>query len=153
MFLAAMPPHERLRQARRAAGYVGPTEAARRFHWKPDTYKKHEAGSRNLTPTVAERYARAFRCTPAWLLYGDGDEPALQSQLPAQLNLQLAARAVALARRFLAPLEAVAELEDPVSAAIYALLMRLDQGHPIVDDEPTTATIEALVREIAAKKR
>jgi transcriptional regulator with XRE-family HTH domain len=59
---------ERLKEARRLAGFDKATEAARRFGWNPHTYKAHENGARGLRPDAAERYARRFRVAPAWLL-------------------------------------------------------------------------------------
>ncbi len=61
-------PCERLKEARRRAGLAGPAAAAKKFGWNPNTYKAHESGERGLRQMVAERYARGFRVSPAWLL-------------------------------------------------------------------------------------
>jgi phage repressor protein C with HTH and peptisase S24 domain len=65
-------PFERLQAAREKAGFDNATDAARAFGWNENTYRSHENGERGLRPVVAERYAKAFRTTTAWLLTGDG---------------------------------------------------------------------------------
>ena len=58
------------------AGFESAAQAAERFHWKTTTYAGHENGSRGVKPDMAEEYARAFKVTPEWLLYGSGEAPA-----------------------------------------------------------------------------
>lgn len=60
----------RLRQAREAAGFSSASEAAARFEWKGPTYLGHENGSRGYDDEMALIYARAFKVTPEWLLFG-----------------------------------------------------------------------------------
>lgn len=70
------PEAERLRQARVAAGYASAAEAARSMGVKEPTYSGHENGSRGITADVAIDYARRFRVTPEWILFGrDHAEP------------------------------------------------------------------------------
>jgi len=64
-------PFERLQRARAKAGYSQATDAARAFGWNENTYRSHENGERGLKPAVAEKYARAFRVSAAWLLTGE----------------------------------------------------------------------------------
>lgn len=66
-------PCDRLEKARRNAGFEQAVEAARAFGWQESTYVSHENGTRGIRPEVAERYARAFRVRPEWLLYGRHD--------------------------------------------------------------------------------
>lgn len=66
-------PNERLQIARRKAGYADATDAARAFGWNENTYRSHENGMRGLKTDVAERYAKAFRVSSAWLLTGEGN--------------------------------------------------------------------------------
>lgn len=70
MLLGMSEPFERLRQARAKAGYRGPTDAAEAFGWNDVTYTSHENGARGIRPAIAERYAKAFRVLPEWILYG-----------------------------------------------------------------------------------
>jgi phage repressor protein C with HTH and peptisase S24 domain len=61
---------ERLVEARRNAGFPSASEAAQQFGWTVSTYLGHENGSRGITASKAEVYARAFKVSPEWLLYG-----------------------------------------------------------------------------------
>lgn len=65
-----MEPKDRLREARLKAGFHNATDAARAYNLGVSTYISHENGARGLKPDVAERYAKAFRTSPEWLLYG-----------------------------------------------------------------------------------
>lgn len=75
-------PYERLKEARRCAGLVGPAEAAKKFGWNPNTYKSHENGERGLRQPAAERYAKRLRVSPAWLLglTEDGGPPTGEAE-------------------------------------------------------------------------
>lgn len=68
-----MEKFERLKSARESAGYVDAATAARRFGWSEPTYRGHENGTRNFPNATAERYARAFRVAPEWLILGKGE--------------------------------------------------------------------------------
>lgn len=59
---------ERLRQARAKAGYRSAQEAAETFGWGVADYRHHENGTRGFSKDAAEKYARAFKVKPAWLL-------------------------------------------------------------------------------------
>jgi len=67
--------NERLRAAREAAGYDTAKSAAEAMGASVATYSQHENGTRGYPATRAQRYARFFKTTPEWLLYGRGDEP------------------------------------------------------------------------------
>lgn len=74
-----MEPHERLRIAQENANFKGhgaATAAARRFHWNENTYRSHANGQRPLSKKAAARYAKAFKVSSGWLLYGEGEPPA-----------------------------------------------------------------------------
>lgn len=64
---------DRLRTARERAGFRRAADAATRFDWPKSTYYGHENGSRKIQADVAALYARAFKCSPEWLLYGRGN--------------------------------------------------------------------------------
>lgn len=68
--------HERLKAAREAAGYDTASAAAEAMGTSVSTYLQHENGTRGYPATRAQRYARFFRTTPEWLLYGKGERPA-----------------------------------------------------------------------------
>jgi phage repressor protein C with HTH and peptisase S24 domain len=65
-------PHERLQEARRAAGYADAASAARAMGLRAETYHTHENGGRGLS-RIGERYARFFQVNLEWLLTGRGD--------------------------------------------------------------------------------
>jgi phage repressor protein C with HTH and peptisase S24 domain len=62
----------RLRQARLGKGFADAKSAATFFGWNYDTYSQHERGQRGIRGPVAEKYAKAFRVSAAWLLTGEG---------------------------------------------------------------------------------
>lgn len=68
---------ERLEKARRRAGYEKMSDAVERFGWKYSTYAAHENGQNAITPRSAEKYARAFKCSAAYLLTGEGEATRL----------------------------------------------------------------------------
>lgn len=61
---------DRLKRAREGAGYVSAKLAAESMGVSVPTYIQHENGTRNFPADRAQRYARFFRTTPEWLLYG-----------------------------------------------------------------------------------
>lgn len=63
---------ERLRRARRQAGFETAADAAQEYGWAVSTYSGHENGSRCLRADVARKYAQRFRVSPEWLLFGRG---------------------------------------------------------------------------------
>lgn len=65
-----MKPSERLKQARKAAGYKNATEAAHGMGINRVTYIAHENGNRGIGPEAAQKYANAFSVSAEWLLYG-----------------------------------------------------------------------------------
>jgi len=65
---------KRLETARISRGFKTARQATDYFGWQYVTYTQHESGERGLT-RAAERYAKAFRVSPAWLLTGEGKGP------------------------------------------------------------------------------
>jgi SOS-response transcriptional repressor LexA len=61
---------ERLKQAREKSSYHSAKSAAEAMGVAVATYIQHENGTRGFPAARAERYARFFRVTPEWLLYG-----------------------------------------------------------------------------------
>lgn len=66
----------RLRSARIAAGFPSAASAAEFLGERAPTYSGHENGSRGIPPEKARKYARAFRVTPEWILFGRGGPSA-----------------------------------------------------------------------------
>jgi SOS-response transcriptional repressor LexA len=61
---------DRLRKARKDAGYETGKDAAEAMGVPVSTYLQHESGHRGFPASRAQRYGRFFRVTPEWLLYG-----------------------------------------------------------------------------------
>ncbi|MGV2975652.1 helix-turn-helix domain-containing protein [Roseibium alexandrii] len=72
--LGEMEKHERLRAARQKAGYRSAAAAADALGMSHSTYQAHENSNRNFDAEDAARYARRFKVTTDWLLYG-GEMP------------------------------------------------------------------------------
>lgn len=71
---------ERLRSARKAAGYRSARAAALENEWPESSYRAHEAGTRTIGQDDADRYAKRFRAlgvkvTGQTILYGDSAAP------------------------------------------------------------------------------
>lgn len=79
-------PAKRLQRAREAAGLPSARAAAERFGWNYDTYAQHENGTRGITRS-ADRYAKAFKVSKAWLLTGEGRGPSNDAQALEEAEL------------------------------------------------------------------
>jgi phage repressor protein C with HTH and peptisase S24 domain len=79
--------NERLRQARREAGFETAADAARAFGWKSAGYIHHENGTRGVKPDLARRYAKAFKKPVEWLLYGESPKRWTQEDPPRAVPL------------------------------------------------------------------
>jgi len=67
-----MLPKERLKMAREKAGFHTPSAAARACkNINVNTLISNENGNRDISRTMAVRYAEAFGVKPGWILYGD----------------------------------------------------------------------------------
>lgn len=81
---------ERLRRARRSAGYSSAMSAAKALGISASTYTAHENGQNNFGPEEALHYGKKFGVTAAFLLTGEAveGEPSLEDQdetaLPAR---------------------------------------------------------------------
>ncbi len=67
---------DRLRQARKAAGFETASAAAKHMGLPVSTYSAHENGQNDFSVAQAERYAIAFDVPVLWLLTGEGIGPA-----------------------------------------------------------------------------
>ena len=65
-------PNERLKKAREKAGYASARAAAEALGMKESTYMGHENGHRGFPAKQAPKYARKFKVTEEWLLFGKG---------------------------------------------------------------------------------
>lgn len=69
-------PNDRLKQARLSAGYGTAREAAAALGIAESTYTQHENGLRGFPASRAPTYARKFKVSEEWLLYGKGGDDA-----------------------------------------------------------------------------
>lgn len=93
--------NERLRAARKAAGYKSAREAWEKFEWNENTYRAHEAGPREIGKDNAVKYAAAFGVSLMWLLTGAEDVGSdvvavggLQGDKPQTRETQLLLRSI-----------------------------------------------------------
>lgn len=63
-------PADRLRAARKKAGFKTATAAAQAIGSHPATYSAHENGNREFNRQDAVHYGNKFRVQPAWLMFG-----------------------------------------------------------------------------------
>jgi len=86
MHSAEMEKHDRLKEARKAAGFSSASKAAESLNVPVPTYLGHENGSRDFDQTAAQQYARRFGVRAAWLIIGEeprkGRAPAAEDQSP-----------------------------------------------------------------------
>lgn len=68
-------PADRLKVARLRAGFQTAKEAAESLGFPVSTYIGHENGSRGYSVKRASTYARRFKVSEQWLLYGTGKAP------------------------------------------------------------------------------
>lgn len=148
---------ERLQRARANAGYQTPSDAARAFGWNEITYRAHENGGRGLKKDVAERYAKAFRISPAWLLTGEGkmergNVVAVRGRIGAGAEISPEDEQV--------PPEGLYEIEAPFPVPDDAIAFevvgdsmwpRYDPGDVIVCWKPGISPLEVLGWEAAVK--
>lgn len=72
-------PADRLKKLRMVAGYSSAAAAARSRGWNEVTYRAHERGAREINSRSAVMYAKAFRVTPEYILYG-GQATSMSTQ-------------------------------------------------------------------------
>lgn len=82
-------PNERLREARINAGYETAVDAADAMGVKRSTYIGHENGHRGFPKGRAPDYARKFKTTPEWLLFGKGDASSERAASPLLMPVRL----------------------------------------------------------------
>lgn len=73
-------PEERLRIARIRAGFDTGKAAAEAMGVPVATYLGHENGSRGISAKRAGQYAKRFKVTEQWILYGVGPAPGSEQQ-------------------------------------------------------------------------
>lgn len=86
-------PHERLRHARKAAGYKTAIAAAMAMGVNPVTYTAHENGGRSFDNAAASAYATHFHVDPGAIMFGPNEsgreEPAAKTSSPPRSGLSV----------------------------------------------------------------
>lgn len=76
---------DRLKRARKAAGFETAADAARALGIPDQTYFAHENGSRGFRSGRGKVYARRFKVPYEWLMTGDGSIDAPASRVQAEI--------------------------------------------------------------------
>ena len=64
--------NDRLKEARKKAGFRSARSAALRYGWTPSTYASHENGQTGTVPVdAAKEYADKFGVSQGWILTGE----------------------------------------------------------------------------------
>jgi hypothetical protein len=83
---------DRLKEARIGAGFETATEAAARCNVGLASYIHHENGTRGIPSDKAKTYAKAFKVSVEWLLYGTGQNeklaPDFNTGVPIRYKVQ-----------------------------------------------------------------
>lgn len=138
-----MTPHDRLRQARAAAGFRSAAAAAKALAIRPSTYLAHENGQNAFTTAQAEVYAEAFGVEVTWLMFGEtsaGPEITLGA-VTLSTSAILAALVQALHDKGALSGEETVEVYESA-----LMLLELQQAH--ADGSDTYGQIVALAREL-----
>lgn len=81
--------HVRLRYARIDAGYESASAAAKAHGWPISTLTAHENGQNDYNAQQAEVYAKAFKTTAEWLMFGKTPSPPPGSDQGPGIDAQL----------------------------------------------------------------
>lgn len=149
---------DRLRQARKRAGFETAAAALRRFpSWVGSTYRSHENGQTPVPPEDANRYAKAFRVSPGWILTGEGP---MEAQNLVKLMGRIGAGAEIGPEYEQIPEEGLEEIElrHPVGLDAIAfevegnsMMPRYDPGMLIVCSEGPRNPDDFLGKEVAVR--
>jgi transcriptional regulator with XRE-family HTH domain len=83
-------PHERLRKARKDAGFRSQESFANVFGLPVTTYRAHENGGRGITKSAAENYGKLLNVSPVWILFGEGEKGAPLTATSSDDNIKAA---------------------------------------------------------------
>lgn len=120
-------PADRLRRLRLNLGFASAADACSRFGWPVGTYRSHENGHRELSRKAAETYAKAYKTTAGFLLFGEqkahseradspGSGEAAHAELVPERLVRLPVRGEAAAGKWLEFDESDTERYPPILA-------------------------------------
>lgn len=136
---------DRLRQARIAAGFEKPVEAAERFGWNPNSYKSNENGNAPFSFKKAKEYAAAFRVRPEWLYDGQGEA---SSPAPAANVVPLAVATVGDPVNMQELRDYIALTNGAPKASLAGKLRRIERQVPVVGDVAAGVWLEVAAVEL-----
>ena len=125
--LAGMTMNERLKTARKAAGFLTAAEAARAINHGVASYTHHENGTRKFL-AEAERYARFFRVDLDWLLTGRGDMRGKRASIPVMGVVSAGSSVIPISDPAGDP--EIDQLTLPERGKIAALIVKGDSMYP-----------------------
>lgn len=81
--------HHRLAEARKAAGFETPGDAAASLGIPYSTYAAHENGTTGFKIEAAVRYCRKFKVSLDWLATGKGRGPSTRNNLAWEIFVEM----------------------------------------------------------------
>lgn len=81
--------HHRLAEARKAAGFETPGEAAESLGIPYSTYAAHENGTTGFKFDAAVKYCRKFKVSLDWLITGKGKGPSTVNNLAWEIFIEM----------------------------------------------------------------
>lgn len=119
--------HDRLKAARKAAGYDTAADAAEAMGVPYSTYSAHENGEKRLT-RAGDRYARFFHVSKAWLMDGAGEMKGSRRAVPIYGSVGAGATVEQIGDT--AAHDAVGEVDIPEAEGLGALIVRGESQWP-----------------------
>lgn len=125
---------QRLKWARKTAGFENASDAAIAVGEKIPTYLGHENGSRGFGRAKAEKYARRFKVSLEWLLTNKGD-PRSQGEPTAKGTVPLVGYVAAGSEAHFLPAGDLGDVEAPDGSTpeTVAVEVRGDSMGPLFD--------------------
>lgn len=146
-------PNARLRVARQNAGFDTAVEAADAIGVPRSTYIGHENGHRGFPSKKAPLYARRFKVSEQWLLFGKGrPEDAPEPEATYMPNVEQLERMVETAMKEAPVGVKLGDFPPIVAAALHEQLARFQAGD-VSQAEPASLWEERTARDKAARSR
>lgn len=125
--------NERLRDARKRAGFKSARKAAQRHGWVISTYASHENGQTAVPQDAATAYAKAYGVTPEWILFAKKPGKPISSSRPK--IVPLVGYVAAGAETIFTPAGELGEVDAPegATAATVAVEIRGDSLGALFD--------------------
>ena len=141
-------PKDRLRNARKRAGYRSMTAFAEAFNIPAATYKSHEIGIRGMTDDVIQHYADLLKVDAEWIKTGHVSDPASDPDYPPP-SKELMEVAIEMTETILEEqnIKASAKSRTHMATEIYFALER-KRKKGIQDNDVSADLIDHLVAQV-----